>query len=394
MMELKFTVSQTAAAMGMEPARMWALLGQWGVQPREDSLTLEQIQQLRQLLSEHQDEHQLRAQNSLERVVQRYTLLADTCSLLHQQFPLLAERLTPLLRQSCRTLIVPSGVLAELRSLPLKKPELTERVRTALPCLAKLQNQGLLRIYGEREGSFGDQQLLSSATRLMTSSPLLVITQDRDLSCDLLRLNQLDSMREKQPVAVSRINRYGYLSRFQPLEQRPADSRAEGAAAFAGADGDLRRREGAPLGGLSWTERRADPAPAEQPLPRHRELDRQPAPKDAGEDAPAGSWRLLWSGFTRCLREEFAAQRAASAAEKSCPEPADRQEQPAPGEDTAAADPTQVYQRVCCVECGQSFDITVGESLYFHQHHLNLPRRCPACRKQRRMERAGLTLGA
>ena len=99
----------------MEPARMWALLGQWGVQPREDSLTLEQIQQLRQLLSEHQDEHQLRAQNSLERVVQRYTLLADTCSLLHQQFPLLAERLTPLLRQSCRTLIVPSGVLAELR---------------------------------------------------------------------------------------------------------------------------------------------------------------------------------------------------------------------------------------------------------------------------------------
>ena len=40
MMELKFTVSQTAAAMGMEPARMWALLGQWGVQPREDSLTL------------------------------------------------------------------------------------------------------------------------------------------------------------------------------------------------------------------------------------------------------------------------------------------------------------------------------------------------------------------
>ena len=294
MMELKFTVSQTAAAMGMEPARMWALLGQWGVQPREDSLTLEQIQQLRQLLSEHQDEHQLRAQNSLERVVQRYTLLADTCSLLHQQFPLLAERLTPLLRQSCRTLIVPSGVLAELRSLPLKKPELTERVRTALPCLAKLQNQGLLRIYGEREGSFGDQQLLSSATRLMTSSPLLVITQDRDLSCDLLRLNQLDSMREKQPVAVSRINRYGYLSRFQPLEQRPADTRAEGAAAFAGADGDLRRREGAPLGGLSWTERRADPAPAEQPLPRHRELDRQPAPKDAGEDAPAGSWRLLW----------------------------------------------------------------------------------------------------
>ena len=43
----------------MEPARMWALLGQWGVQPREDSLTLEQIQQLRQLLSEHQDEHHL-----------------------------------------------------------------------------------------------------------------------------------------------------------------------------------------------------------------------------------------------------------------------------------------------------------------------------------------------
>lgn len=215
----KIPIPQTASAMGVEETQLWTLLDQGGIIPKDNALTQGQLQQLVQLLEHRQEESRRRAQENLERVVERYTLLADTCSLLHPQFPLLMERMAPLLLQHGKALIVPSGVVAELRSLLLKKPELTERIRLLLQQMIQLRDQGLLRIYGGPAEEFGDQQLLAAVTRFLTSTQLLVITQDNDLSADLLHLNQLNSVQGKR-VAVSRINRYGYLSRFLTPEQR------------------------------------------------------------------------------------------------------------------------------------------------------------------------------
>ncbi len=217
------TVSQTAGAMGAEESELWDLLSRYGIHPLEGSLTKEQVHQLMRVLEEQQEESRLRSQNNLERVVQRFTLLIDTCALLHEQFPLLMERMAPLLRQNGKVLIVPSSVLTELRNLADKKPELTERIRALLPLMAQLKSQGLLKVYGSTSEGFGDQQMLAVVTHFMTSAQLLVITQDNKLSSDLLRLNQLDSVHGKQ-VAVSRINRYGYLSRFLTPEQRGSSS--------------------------------------------------------------------------------------------------------------------------------------------------------------------------
>ncbi|MGI5952946.1 MAG: zinc-ribbon domain containing protein [Dysosmobacter sp.] len=223
------TVSQAAGAMGIEESELWHLLDRSGIHPREESLTNEQLRQLIQVLKKHQEESRLRSQDNLERVVQRFTLLIDTCALLHEQFPLLMERMAPLLRQNGKVLIVPSSVLTELRNLADKKPKLTERIRMLLPLMAQMKSQGVLKVYGSTCEDFGDQQMLAVVTRFMTSAQLLVITQDNGLSSDLLRLNQLDSVRGKQ-VAVSRINRYGYLSRFLTPEQRSFSSVSGSAA--------------------------------------------------------------------------------------------------------------------------------------------------------------------
>ncbi|WP_308526909.1 zinc-ribbon domain containing protein [uncultured Oscillibacter sp.] len=216
-------ISQAAGAMKMEESQLWSLLGQCGIQPVEDSLTLEQVWQLAQALEDRKQESQRRSQEKLERLTEQYTLLIDTCSLLHPQFPLLIEHLEPLLRGKGKALIVPSGMVAELRNLLLKKPELAERIRALLPLMVQLRQQGLLRVFGGQNEDFGDQQMLTVVTRFMTAAPLLVITQDNDLSADLLRLNQLGSVRG-QKVAVSRINRYGYLSRYLTPEQRGMSS--------------------------------------------------------------------------------------------------------------------------------------------------------------------------
>lgn len=133
------------------------------------------------------------------------------------------EHLTPLLRVNGKRLFVPSSVLAELRSLLTKKPELRERITAAVKILAERKAEGTAVICGEAEASFADRQLLEVATRFMTSTELLVITQDDGLSNDLLGLNRLQSVQGKR-LTVGRINRYGYLSRYLTQEQRFAGS--------------------------------------------------------------------------------------------------------------------------------------------------------------------------
>lgn len=172
-----------------------------------------------------QEEAAKRSQGKLAWLAERYTMMIDTCSLLHSQFPAFVEHMTPLLRQQGKALIVPSGVVEELKSLLERKPELRETVLQVAETLRKLQEEGLVRIYGGSAEHFGDQQLLSAATHFFTTCELLVITQDSALSADLMHLNQLGSVRGKK-LGVSRINRYGYLSRYIPQEERFTGSRS------------------------------------------------------------------------------------------------------------------------------------------------------------------------
>ena len=217
------TAGQAARAMGLDEKGMMALLSESGVQTEGGLLTGADTEALLSFLEGRQEDSRRKAQENLERLAARYTFLIDTCSLLNEQFPTLMEHLTPLLRVNGKRLFVPSSVLAELRSLLTKKPELRERITAAVKILAERKAEGTAVICGEAEASFADRQLLEVATRFMTSTELLVITQDDGLSNDLLGLNRLQSVQGKR-LTVGRINRYGYLSRYLTQEQRFAGS--------------------------------------------------------------------------------------------------------------------------------------------------------------------------
>ena len=219
----RISIGQAARAMKLDTEALRALLGQCGIAAPGDWLEPEGLLALERHLEEQRDEAVQRAQGTLERLVGRYALMIDTCSLLHPQFSAFVGHLAPLLRQQGKALIVPSGVVEELKSLLGRKPELREALVTAVGVLRKLQEEGLVRIYGGSAENFGDHQLLTATTRFLTACEVLVITQDNKLSADLMHLNRLGSVRGKG-LGVSRINRYGYLSRYIPQEGRFAGS--------------------------------------------------------------------------------------------------------------------------------------------------------------------------
>jgi hypothetical protein len=51
------------------------------------------------------------------------------------------------------------------------------------------------------------------------------------------------------------------------------------------------------------------------------------------------------------------------------------------------ADPNRpiVDMNLFCKECGAEFTFTVGEQKYFSSLDLSIPKRCPICRKKRRL---------
>lgn len=252
MMMTAITVYQAARAMGVTPEELENMLAKWGIRAEGGLLAPDQAAALLDCLEKQQAESRRRAQANLEQVTARYTLLIDTCALLHPQFPDLMAHLIPLLRENGKSLIVPTGVVAELRRLGETKPELREQVRVLARNLAALKDEGLVSVYGESGETFGDKQFLATATRFMTSASLLVITQDKALSEDLLHLNCLNSVKGKR-LSVSRVNRYGYLSRYLSQEQRSSGSESGWGGVSASTAGTVREDRtllpaGEPLG--------------------------------------------------------------------------------------------------------------------------------------------------
>lgn len=221
------TVGQAARAMGLDEKEMAVLLNESGVCAANGLLTPADTETLLSYLEGRQENSRRRAQENLERLAARYTFLIDTCSLLNEHFPALAEHLAPLLQENGKKLFVPSGVLAELRSLRAKKPELQDRIALAAQILAGLKEKGIAAICGGTDEAFADKQMLEVATKFLTSTELLVITQDDGLSNDLMGLNRLHSVQGKR-LSVGRINRYGYLSRYLTKEQRSASGSSRG----------------------------------------------------------------------------------------------------------------------------------------------------------------------
>lgn len=218
-------IEQAAAAMGLNQDAMAGLLSRCGLRPTGGILSPSDVAVLRRFLEEQQSQSRLLAESWLARAAGRYTMLLDTCSLLHPSFSSLMEHLVPLLEKDGKDIIIPSGVIAELKNLRAAKPELASQIHTLLKELVRLRQKGLVKIYGVPGADFADQQILTAAVRAMTSRELLVITQDNGLSEDLLHLNKLNSVQGKR-VMAARINRYGFLSRYRSAARRESSQQS------------------------------------------------------------------------------------------------------------------------------------------------------------------------
>lgn len=155
-----------------------------------------------------------RAKAKLTALVDRYNIMLDTCALLSADFLLLLEHLLPVLKEAGKSLLVPFCVVMELDTLGRYKPELTQKINDVVLRLLELKREGLVTICGERSGDHGERGKVTAIMAQLAQGEVLVVTQDQDLSHKLIEISSL-GLAGGRIVAVSRINRHGYLSRYQ-----------------------------------------------------------------------------------------------------------------------------------------------------------------------------------
>lgn len=233
-------------------------------------------------LTEDTESQQMReaskAQAKLMILVDRYSFLLDTCSVLSERFALLLEHLLPILRECGKALLIPFCVVLELQHVGQTQPEMTQRVNERIHTLLELKREGLVTICGEPSQECGDKQKVATVLEMMKQVEVLVVTQNQDLSRNLLEIGRFGLAGGKH-VGVGRINSHGFLSRY-----------------------------------------------------------RMPGKESA------------------------------------------------PG---VRSDGSRVWQRCTCADCGEEFTIFDKERDYYLDNGLALPRRCPTCRKLRKMSWAG-----
>lgn len=156
-----------------------------------------------------------RAKENLARLAARYTFIVGTCALLHPKFPEMIEHLAPMLRENGKQLLVPTSVIGDLQRLVLKNPGMTGQVNELIGLLANLHVNGLVLVCGDSGELNSRKQIRMLAEGLLESSEPLVITQNNAFSEELVMVNRLRPSMSNR-LAVSRVNHYGFLSRYIP----------------------------------------------------------------------------------------------------------------------------------------------------------------------------------
>jgi len=156
-----------------------------------------------------------RAYENLSRLAARYTFVVGTCSLLHPQFHEMMNHLVPMLRDNGKQLILPDSVIGDLQRLVMKNPAMTDQVNDIIGLLADLRMQGLVQVVGNGSEPNSRKQIRAIAEELLQHTEPLIITQNNAFSEELVMLNRVRPSYGSR-LAVSRVNHYGFLSRYIP----------------------------------------------------------------------------------------------------------------------------------------------------------------------------------
>lgn len=141
------------------------------------------------------------------------TVLFDTCSILKgDDFALFMKRLISSRQDK---IVILTSVIDELQYLAISKTTSTTDCRVeALRALAELQvltKIGIISVEGDsgchQQADFSILKYIS--VRRFNSRKLVVVTQDKQLSEDILRLNGITSIPSLTPVSVFKLDKGG-----------------------------------------------------------------------------------------------------------------------------------------------------------------------------------------
>lgn len=147
----------------------------------------------------------------LKNLVQFHVIMIDTCSLMESGCDIMLKKMIPFLKQYKKKVVIPRRVIDELRR-HYNGSEIRKRTAAynGLKLCRKLQNEGCVTFRGNENDNFADNTFCVIFQMLRDQYHLVLITQDRNLSYDILQLND-SQINNGKPIEVYKILKSGYL---------------------------------------------------------------------------------------------------------------------------------------------------------------------------------------
>ena len=173
-------------------------------------------------------EMEQRSKKFLIDIVKKYKIFIDTCSLLSEYADKFWEHIIPVLTEEKASMIVPFRVYEEVEKyandleLCKKKaannPGLNQTAKRSRGRIIKMQAEGLVRVLGDENDNFADNVFQTVFTQYRMKYNLILITQDKNLAADILRISESKAVTVNTKILVRRINKRGYLSFVENLK--------------------------------------------------------------------------------------------------------------------------------------------------------------------------------
>ena len=173
-------------------------------------------------MAEFMNEKDRTSYEYLQNIIRNYKVFIDTCSLLSVNAEKFWEHVIPILRAERVDIIIPYRVYQEVdkfasdpelcRRKSPNDPELNRLAIVAKNKIIQLHNEGLVRVLGDKNDNFADNVFQTVFTQYRMKYNMFLITQDKNLADDILRIAQSKAVTVNTDISVRRINKYGYLS--------------------------------------------------------------------------------------------------------------------------------------------------------------------------------------
>lgn len=155
----------------------------------------------------------------LEQLILDHVIMIDTCSFMCEGCSVLVEKMSPILREHNKKVVIPYKVVEELKKHYNSRndPHKTDLAENGLKICQKLKDLNCITIRGNKNDNFADNVFFVHFADLRFRYRMLLITQDYKLGHDVLQLNNMKTG-GGNPVRVFRISPGGSLMEFEITE--------------------------------------------------------------------------------------------------------------------------------------------------------------------------------